>query len=147
MTGVLSTARIKVRTLVLLAICGLLAIAAAVVGIDDNLPGVALAFLAATAFVMAFVHTWSTARQFKRLLYVSALAFVVFGVLHNGFEAIASRLGGPGLLPDLLNAVGAALFLIATLICAPGILVGAVGALVMSIRDRRRPRPGPTAAA
>jgi hypothetical protein len=75
------------------------------------------------------------------------LGFVVFGFLHNVFEAIASNLGGSGLVHDLLNAAGAALFLVATLVCPPGVLVGAVAAVVISIGNRRRPTPGPTTTA
>ena len=147
MIEALATPRNRTRTLVLLVICGLLAIAAATVGISDNAPGILLAYVAATAFVVAFVHPWRTPRHFRRLLYTSALGFVVFVLLHNVFEAIASNLGGSGLVHDLLNGAGAAFFLIATLVCPPGLLVGAVGAVVMSIRNRRRATPGPTTAA
>jgi uncharacterized membrane protein YccC len=56
MIAAFSTPRNRIKTFILLAICGLLAIAAAAVGIDDNPPGILLAFLAATAFVLAFVH-------------------------------------------------------------------------------------------
>ena len=128
-------------------ICGLLAIAAALVGIDDNLPGILLALLAAIALVLAFVHPWRTSRQFRRLLYASALGFVIFGVLSNVFEAIALKIGSTGPMQDLLNGAGAVFFLMAILICPAGLLVGAVGAVVMSIRNRRRPPSGfPTAA-
>jgi len=147
MIDALSTPRNRIRTLILLVICGLSAIAAATAGISDNPPGILLAFIAAIAFVLAFVHPWRTSRQFRRLLYASALGFVVFGLLHNVFEAIAWNLGGSGLVHGLLNAVGAAFFLIAILVCPPGLLVGAVGAVVMSIRNRRRPTPGPRTAA
>jgi hypothetical protein len=147
MIDALSTPRIRIWTLILLVICGLSAIAATAVGIDDNPPGILLAFLAATAFVLAFVHPWRTSRQFRRLLYASVLGFVVFGLLHILFEAIASNLGDSGLVQDLLNGTGVALFLIATLVCPPGLLVGAVGSVVMSIRNRQRPTSGPTTVA
>ena len=147
MIEALSTPRNRIRTLVLLVICGLSTIAAATVGISDNPPGILLAFLAATALVLAFVHSWRTPSQFRRLLYASAFGLVVFGLLHNAFEAIARNSGGSGLVPGLLNGAGAAFFLIATLVCPPGLLVGAVGAVVMNTRNRRRPTPGPTTAA
>ena len=147
MIDALSTPRNRIWTLILVVISGLLAIAAVAVGIDDNPPGILLAFLAATAFVLAFVHPWRTSRQFRRLLYTSALGFVVFGLLHIVCEAIASNGGGLGLVQDLLNGAGAVFFLIAVLVCPPGMLVGAVGAVVMSIRNRRQSTPGPTTAA
>jgi hypothetical protein len=58
MIDAFSTSRNRIKTLILLAICGLSAIAAAAVGTDDNPPGILLAYLAATAFVLALVHPW-----------------------------------------------------------------------------------------
>jgi hypothetical protein len=146
MIEALSTPRNRIWTFFLLVICGLSAIAAAMVGIDDNPPGILLAFIAAIAFILAFVHPWRTSRQFRRLLYTSVLGFVVFGLLSNVFEAITWKLGGSGLVHDLLNAAGSACILIAVLVCPPGLLVGAVGAVVMFIRNRRRPTPDPKTA-
>jgi hypothetical protein len=94
MIEVLSTPQNRIRSLIFLVICGLSAIAATGIGIDDNLPGILFAYLAATTFVLTFVHPWKTTRQFRRLLYTSILGFVVFGLLHNAFEAIASNLNG-----------------------------------------------------
>ena len=147
MIDALSTPHNRIRTLILLMICGLLAIGAAAVGIDDNLPGILLAYLAATAFILAFVHPWKTSKQFRRLLYASALGFVVFGLLHIVFEVTASNFGDSSLVYDLFNVIGAILFLIATLICPPGLLVGAIGAVVMAIKNRPRPTPGSKTAA
>jgi uncharacterized membrane protein (UPF0136 family) len=78
MIAAFSTPYNRTRTFILLAVCGLLAIAAAAIGIDDNPPGVLLAFLAATAFVLAFVHPWRTARKFMFLLLASFLGFVLY---------------------------------------------------------------------
>jgi hypothetical protein len=147
MIDAFSTPRNKIRSFTLLVISGLSAITANAVGIDDNLPGILSAFLAATAFVLAFVHSWRTSRQFRRLLYASVLGFVVFGLLHNVFEAFASNFESASLVSELLNIAGAALFLIATLICPPSLLIGAVGTVIMSIRNRRQPTPGPKTAA
>ena len=147
MLKAISTPHERIWTLILLVICGLLAIAAVAVGIDDNPPGILLAYLAATTFVLAFAHSWRTSRQFRRLLYASVLGFVVFGLLSNVFEAIALNFEGPSLANDLLNGAGAASFLIATLICPPALLIGAVGAVVMSIRNRHRSRSDPATAA
>jgi len=132
--------------LVLLGVCVLSAMAAAVVGIDDNLPGVLLASLAAAAFVLTFVHPWRAPGQFRRLLYASALGSVLFGLLHIALEALASNPGGSGVVQGLLNGAAAVCFLIAVLVCPPAFLVRAVGAVVTSIKGRRRPTPGPAAA-
>jgi len=120
-------------------ICGLSAIAAAAVGIDDNPPGILLAFLAATAFVLAFVHPWRTARQFRFLLYASILGLALFAILNNVFAAVAHNSATPGALQNLLQGLAVAAFFLATLICPAAFIVGAVGSLAMFIRSRRRP--------
>jgi hypothetical protein len=66
-----STPQNRIKTFILLFVCGLLAIAAAVLGIDDNPPGILLAFLAALALILAFVHPWRTEREFLFLLLAS----------------------------------------------------------------------------
>lgn len=134
----LSTPHNRRRTAVCLGIAGLLAIAAGLVGISDNPPGILLAYGTAAALVLAFVHPWRTSRQFRFLLYASALGFAVFAVVHNVFEVVAGRLGGPGFVVAVLQGIQVAAFLIAVLVCPPALVIGAVGAVVMAIRNRRR---------
>ena len=71
----------------------------------------------------------------------SALGFVIFGILHNVFYALASK-AGTGALQSLLQGLSVAAFLLAVLVCPPAILVGAVGSAVMLLRTRRRPTHG-----
>jgi hypothetical protein len=125
------------RTFILLGTAALLGIAATAIGIDDNLPGILLAFLGITAFVLAFAHPWKTSKQFVRLLIVSILGLIVFGGLMIMCDMIGSNLfGRSGVIRLLLN-IGSALFLILALICPSGLVVGAVGAVLMAIRNRR----------
>jgi hypothetical protein len=140
-----STAQNRRRTFILVAACGLLAITAAAVGIDDNFPGVLLAYLSASAFILAFVHPWRSSRQFRYLIYVAGLGFIIFAVLHNVFEAVASKPGVSGLIPGLLNGIGGAFFIVAVLLCPPALLVGIVGAVIMYRRERHL-TPGAPAA-
>jgi hypothetical protein len=139
MINAFSTPRNRIKTLILLVICGLLAIAAAVAGVDDNPPGILLAYLAATAFVLAFVHPWRTARQFRFLLYTSALGLVLFVILNNVFAAIAHSPATAGPLQNLLQGLAVAAFFLATLISPAAFIVGAVGSVAMFIRSRCRP--------
>ncbi len=81
----------RIITLILLAVCGLLAIAASVIGIDDNPPGILLAFLAATAFILAFVHPWRTPRKFLFLLLASVLGFGLFIILNILLDSITQN--------------------------------------------------------
>ena len=141
MIEALSTPRNRNRTFILFAVYGLLAIAATAIGIDDNPPGLLLAFLSASAFVLAFVHPWRSSKQFRYLIYASILSFIVSAVLHNALDFIASKSGGSGLVPGLLNCASVAFFLVATLLCPPGQLVGAIGAVGMYRRERHS-QPG-----
>lgn len=139
MLEALSTPRNRRLTSVFLAVCCAAAAAAAVVGISDNPPGITLAFAAATALVLAFVHPWRAAKRFGLLLGASVLALVVLAILHNVFEGVAGELTDAGVLRSLLQGLGVVAFLLAVLICPPAILVGAVGSVVMFVRNRRRP--------
>jgi len=89
MTDAFSTSRNRIKTLILVVICGLLAIAAAMAGIDDNPPGILLAFLAAITLVFAFAHPWLTSRQFLYFLLVSVIGMIVFVILNNVFVYVA----------------------------------------------------------
>jgi hypothetical protein len=134
-----STPRNRIKTLILLVICGLSAIASAVVGIDDNLPGILLAFLAATAFVLAFAHPWRTARKFMFLLLASVLGFVLFVILNIIFDSVAQDPATSGALQDLIQSPAIdALNLIIAMICPAAFIVGAVGSAAMFIRSRRQ---------
>ena len=140
MIDALSTPRNRIRTFILLVICGLMAIAAAAVGIDDNPPGILLAFLSATAFVLAFVHPWRTARKFMFLLLASVLGFVLFIILNIIFDSVAQNPATSGALQDLMQSPAVdALNLIIAMVCPAAFIIGAVGSVAMFIRNRRRP--------
>jgi hypothetical protein len=124
---------------ILLAICGLLAIAASIVGIDDNLPGILLAFLAATAFVLAFVHHWRTARKFISILLASILGFVLFIILNIILDTIAQNPGTTSAFQNLLNSPAINAFSITiVMICSAAFIVGVVGSVAMFICNRHQ---------
>ena len=140
MTAAFSTPSNRNKTFIFLAICGLLAIAAATVGIDDNPPGILLAFLSATTFVLAFVHPWRTAKKFMILLLASVLGFVLYIILNIILDTAAQDPATAGALQGLLESpVANALSIIIAMLCAAAFIVGAVGSVVMVIRNRRRP--------
>jgi len=140
-----STPHSRKRTFIPFAICAALAVAAAAVGIADNLPGVLLAFASVSAFIVAFVHPWRASKHFVRLIYASALGFIVSAVLHNVLHGVASKVGASGLAHGLLGGTGAAFFLVAVLLCPPGLVVGVVGAIVMSRRKHHSQLGAPAA--
>ena len=140
MIAAFSTPHKGTKTFILLLVCGLLAIAAATVGIDDNLPGVLLAFLAATAFVLVFVHPWRTAKKFVLLLLASVLGFVLYIALNIVLDTAAQDPATAGALQYLLQSpVVEALSVIIAILCPAAFIVGAVGAVAMFVRNRRRP--------
>ena len=139
MIEALSTHHNRVVTVVFMAIAAVLAAAAGIVGISDNPPGILMLYAGAFALVLAFVHPWRTSRQFRYLLYASVLGLVVFAVVHNVFEVVAGRMGGPGFVVAVLQGIQVAAFLIAILICPPALVIGAVGGVAMAIRNRRPP--------
>ena len=148
MTSAFSTPHDRKITLIFLAMCGLLAIAAVIVGIDDNLPGILLAFLAATAFVLAFVHPWRTARKFMFLLLASVLGFALFIILNIILDTVAQDPATSGALQDLIQSPAIEAFsIIVAMICPAAFILGAVGSVAMFIRSRRRSTSDPPTAA
>ena len=115
------------RTLPLLVICGALAAAAGVVGIDDNTVGGSLAWLSAIALVLAFAHPWRTSRRFLLLTGASVLAFVVVVVVGGVIDNAGVDMG----------AVGDAAFYVAVLLCPAALVVGIIGAVVTWVTSRR----------
>jgi uncharacterized membrane protein len=139
MLAAFSTSRNSRKTLVLLAVCGLSATAAVMVGIDDNLPGILLALLAAIAFVLAFAHPWRTVRKFMILLLASVLGFVLFVILNIISDTITQNPAASLAVKTLLqSSFMEALNLIIAMICPAAFLVGAIGSIVMFIRSRRQ---------
>lgn len=121
-------------TLSLLAASVALSAASAVVGISDNPPGIALAFLAAGAFVVAFIHPWRAVRPFALFLGITLVSFVVLVVVHNFGEAFATHARTPQFLRAPLNGVSVVAFLLAVLVCPPAAVVSFLGLLFASVR-------------
>lgn len=124
-----STSASRVRTFRLLALGVVLALAAMIVGIGDNPPGILLAYLALIAFVLAFVHPWQTRKPYLYLLCASVLALAVSGLLAWRLDVLAGDVGRSALSRRLLG--GAAMtFFFMFFLCPGVILVAAIGALL-----------------
>jgi len=138
-----STPRNRIRTFILLAITGLLVISAWIVGIDDNPSGILLAYLSATAFVVALVHPWRTARKFMFLLLASVLGFVLFVILNITTDSVAQNPATSVALRDLIESPAMnALNVIIAMICPAAFIVGILGSVAMFIHNRHQPTPG-----
>ena len=114
-------------TYVYLAISIILIVAALIIGIDDNPPGIIIFFLGSIVLVIAFTHKWKRAKPYLFLVLFSLLGVVISGILHNVLEGI----GGEG---TILGIVGAAFFLIALFICPACLVVGIVGSIVRALK-------------
>lgn len=134
-----STPRNRIRTLIFLVVCGLSAIAAAVMGIDDNPPGIFLALLAAAAFVLACTHPWRTARKFMFLLLASVLGVVFFIILNMISDSIVQNPTSSSALRNLIQSpANDALNLILTMLYTAAFIIGVVGSVAMFIRGRHQ---------
>ena len=139
MTSPFSTPHNRKMTVILLVVCGLSAIAAIVVGIDDNPPGVLLALLAAIAFILAFSHPWRTTRKFIFLLLASVLGFVIFMILSILSDSIVQNPASSVSLQNLIQSpVNEAFSIIFAMICSAAFIVGVIGSVVLFIRSRRQ---------
>lgn len=142
-----ATPRNRLRTLILLTACVALAMAAAVIGIDDNLPGVLAAYLAVVALILGFVHPVRTEQPYRLLIWGSLAGGMVAAFLHEGFEALAHGPLHAGVLHAVSGGLAAGFFLLAVLVAPPAFVVGCAGTLVVAIRNRHHPRsPTPTSA-
>jgi len=134
------THKIRRLTLALLAVgCAFLA-AGLVIGIGDNPPGLVLVYLAVSAWIVAFAHRWRRVKSFLILLTASLVGFPLSVVLHNVFYALAEVASDVVGLSQALGFLEVVFFLVALLVCPPGVLIGAVGSAVLALSRFRRER-------
>ncbi len=138
MIEALSTHHNRKLSVIFLTACCISAIAAAVIGIEDNVPGILCAFIATVALVLSFVHPWRTAKQFSLLLLGAILCFVISAVLHNVFHGVADNIESMQVLPEILTGLSVTFFLVAVLVCPPAVIVGLVGSVAMFLRNHHR---------
>lgn len=109
----------KTYIYLLLSIISMLA--ALMVSIPDNPPGIVLSFISSILLVLAFTHNFTSIKSYVILTIVSIAGFVVSAVLHNFLEV-----GGKGTSIEL---IGVFFFLVAIFICPAGLVVGILGIL------------------
>ena len=133
------------ETFVFLATSCLAAIAALVVGLDGNTPANVLAFVAGAALVLAFVHPWRRAREFKYLFYAAGLSFAFFVVLHNLLDARAATLTDVAPLEAILQGLSVVAFFAAVVVCPAAFVIGLGGMLVMFLGGHKGDQSEPAA--
>jgi hypothetical protein len=139
MSETFSTPGSRTRSYLFFGICAILAIISIAIGIDDNPPGLLLAYLAGISLILAFVHPWRIARKFIYLLLASALGMVLFIILNIITDAIVQNPGASAALQDLIQSPAFEVINTVIVIIFPAaFLVAAVGAVVAFIRSRRQ---------
>ena len=105
-------------------------VAAMIVSIPDNPPGIILSFIGSILFVLAFTHNWKKPKPYIILLISSVFGFVLFAALHNVFEVI-----GKGTFWEI---IGGFFFLLAIFLCPAGIIIGIVGSIITTTKSERK---------
>jgi len=123
-------------TFTFLAISIISLVIAFIIGIDDNPPGILLCYIGAVALILVFVHRWRKAKNFLILFVASIIGFPIFAILHNVMHGLEKMAGDIIVLSQLLGFLDGLFFLIALMVCPPGILVGAVGSIVFYFKNK-----------
>ncbi len=114
-------------TRALLAATVALVLAASLVGIADNLPGITLLYGAGMTGVLAVAHRWRSPDKFVYLLIAAIVGFFVTAVAHNFAEVGAERIAHLPVLAFLLTTVSVTGFFAAVIVCPAAGVVGLVG--------------------
>jgi len=111
---------------------------ALIIGIDDNPPGILSIYVGFILLIMAFIHYWRESKKFLSLLVTSIFGAIIFGVLHNLFDGLQKMMGDINILSQILVFLSVTTFLIALIVCPPGILIGLVGGIVLYFKGRKK---------
>jgi len=125
-------------TVILVVLAAVSAAGAVLVGIEENPPGIALAMLAGSMLVTAFVHHWRTPKRFLALCAISfGLIVILVGIL---IAVDISVTGGhlPEPVAPAVESGGNALALMVAFLAVPSFFVGLLGALVVWWAGRRK---------
>ena len=114
------------RTYIFLILSIITIIAALIVSISDNPPGIILSYLSSLFLIVAFTHNWAKAKPYILLAVASLMGFVISAILSNVFEVIGKD--------TFLGIIGAFFFILAIFLCPTGLLIGIVGSLVQSFK-------------
>ena len=93
-------------------------------------------YIGVVALILVFVHRWRKAKNFLILYVSSIIGFAVFGILHNVMHGLEKVAGDIIVLSQLLGFLNVLFFLIAIMVCPPGILVGVVGRIVFHFKNK-----------
>ena len=133
----LMTKRSRKITFILAVLVVVLIIGAIIVGVNDNVPGIILGYIAATLLFIALTYTWREMKKFLILTGASLVGFFVFVFLHNAFYGLGIITSDISIVSHFMEVSHVAFFCLAIFICPPSFVVGAVGSIVFAVRKLR----------
>lgn len=114
-------------TLGFLAATAILTLAASLVGIADNPPGILLLYGAGICLVLAIAHRWRSPDKFGFLLIGSVIGFFFMAVIHNFAEVGAEKIAHLPVIALFLSAISVIGFITAVIVCPAAVAVGLIG--------------------
>ena len=123
-------------TLGFLGATALLTLAASLVGISDNPPGILLLYGAGICLVLAMAHRWRSPTKFGYLLGGSVVGFFIMVVIHNFAEVGAEQIAHLPAIALFLSAISVVGFITAVILCPAAVAVGLIGFSTSLARKR-----------
>ena len=124
--------KMQIGQWILFAVCLLTGVAAFLIGISDNIPGIILLVVSISAAFGVWVWNWRYPRKFWILLGAATLSFPVGVVLHNLFYALGTLVSEYKILAGALGFIEAVFFIIAVLFAGPAALTALIGGIITS---------------
>jgi hypothetical protein len=124
-------------TLGFLGATAVLTLAAFLVGVDDNPPGIFLLYAAGACLVLALAHRWRTPSRFGLLLGGSIVGFFIMVMVHNFAEVGAEQIAHLPALALALSAISVVGFFLAVIVCPAAAAVGLIG-LSASVTTKKK---------
>ena len=112
----------------------ILIIAASIVTIADNPPGIALLYAGIMSLFLAFIHPWKDPRNYG---YLAGICGGIIGAIVIGVRIFASIALAPGAMdhPTKVEGIFEAIFEITImLVCIPGIILGIAEMIYRSVK-------------
>ena len=114
----------------LLILC-VLVIGVIITGLN-TVPGIILAYLAATILVVTLTHTWRKIKKFLILLVASLFGIFFLSFLHESVYGLAVLAGEvTSWQKPVLDVFHVTISIIVAFVCPVGMLIGAVGSVVL----------------
>ena len=124
--------RVKLGQWILFAVCLITGVAAFVIRISDNIPGILLLAVSISCAFGIWVWSWRYPKKFWILLGAALLSFPGGVILHNLFYALGTLAGEYKILAGALSFFEVVFFIIAVLFAGPAALTALIGGIIVS---------------